>query len=146
MTHHDNHSQLKHFIQEGLGCGCPEEVFDSIEISAEACGELPECAIVRVLVGRRLLIHFLFIDSTGNLSKEVIMQLGHAGRIHRDENGYNRFRLVLAVEDPKTLPASITVDGFDRLKADDRTYLHICKKNEIPAILVDYQKSTDTDK
>ena len=135
MTHDDKHNQLKRFIQEILGCGCPEEVFDSIEICSGTSKDLPECPLVSVLVGKRLLIHFLLVGKTERLSKEILTRMTDTGRTQRDDNGYNRFRLVLIFDDPQNLPASLSIEEFDRLKEDDRTHLHIHTQNEIPTFL-----------
>ncbi len=83
-------------LARGLGCGCPEEVFSEIRI-----GDLAEQGIAFcVEIGGRLLIGIEPMQGgDSEQERERIIGLLEKGRRLRDKDGYNRFRLVMLVED-----------------------------------------------
>jgi hypothetical protein len=48
----ESNHQLKKFIRSTLGCNCPDEVFDRIDISSDE-------SLTEIVVGGRLLIHLV---------------------------------------------------------------------------------------
>ena len=56
--------QIKRFVQETLGCSCPEEVFDKIECDTDAS----RIWWRRINVGNRLLIYILDATDVSDLT------------------------------------------------------------------------------
>jgi hypothetical protein len=104
---------LTQFIRETLGCGCPDELFRSIETSSDG-----ETTSIRV--GGRLLIH-LCRFAQGVDEEFVIRQWLQRGRDERDGAGFNRLRLVL----PASSREAVLRRRFDaECASDDRLHLH----------------------
>lgn len=132
MTHPDR-ARIEHFVRGTLGCGCPDEVFQSIAIShLPAVAGRP--AILQLLVGSRLLIHLVHPP----VSQPVngwIEQLAANGRAMRDRHGYNRFRLVIV----SPVPAESVRDLKERFAratvGDEKAHLHFVGHDQLPASL-----------
>lgn len=91
--------EIKHFVQETLGCGCPEEVFRSIECRWNVRLNSFITLQGAIVVGNRLLIYITEAGSAGCIEEHLPVLLA-AGRKERDERGLNRFRLVIVADDP----------------------------------------------
>jgi len=113
-------TKIKAFVQGVLGCGCAEEVFSVIEESQQAYKAMPYS---RINVGNKLLVHLYRTHDRHFIAGEM-KGLVDAGVIDRDNNGFNRFRLVIATAQPEEIrdPAE---RAFDAMEKDDRTHLHI---------------------
>ncbi len=130
VTHPDRAS-IEHFVRSTLGCGCPDEVFQSIAISRSpaAAGRPP---IVQLLVGSRLLIH-VAAPPPGSPANGWIEQLAANGRAMRDRHGYNRFRLVIASPAPLR-PVRDIEERFARaVVGDEKAHLHWVGHEQLPA-------------
>jgi hypothetical protein len=57
------HPEIKRFVQETLGCSCPEEVFNKIDYQKESGGISGR----KVTVGDRLLIYIITADGEPNI-------------------------------------------------------------------------------
>lgn len=120
------------FVREVLGCGCPDEVFQSIDM--DECpadfSDLPEPACL-LAIGNRLLV---LLVETGepehmiDLLDEYFMR----GKKLRDSGGFNRFRLVVvtaAVQRAKPL----LEQHFEHSEClDDRLHLHVIAPEQVP--------------
>lgn len=126
----DSNAAIKHFVQEVLGCGCPDEVFDDIDhiesprnLFGIPCGH-------RILIGRRLLILLLETDDI----ESVISRLPDfvvAGLRERDQLELNRCRIVIATNRKEAAEALIKA-AFDRIpERDERLHLHIVDRQSI---------------
>ena len=119
--------RIKTFVQDTLGCGCPEEVFRSIDCKKNV--RLNEKVLLSqtITIGNRLLIYV--IDSR---ESNVIQHLGviiSAGKKERDEQGLNRLRLVVVTDDAAEKESLIR--KFKELKdKDEKIHLHVIKKEE----------------
>ncbi len=119
---------IKQFVQKTLGCGCPEEVFKIIEyLDNVSSGNL----IIRrkINIGNRLLV-YIFDLTKDAISEEILPLLLKSGKEERDRNKYNRFRLVLAVDDAGSIEKNI-FDLFDKINTDEKIHLHVIDKNFI---------------
>lgn len=119
---------LRRFIQEVLGCGCPEEVFRSIDESVLQWNGVQGR---RVSVGGRLLIAVLQTDDP-EVVRAGLAQWVELGRQERDAGGMNRLRIVIASDRPQALePMAQAV--FSRTPGrDERVHLHLVERSACP--------------
>ena len=124
---------IERFVRGTLGCGCPDEVFQSVAIS-----RLPPLAgrppILQLLVGSRLLIHVVAMSPDATTAG-LIEQLVANGRAARDCHGYNRFRLVVASAEPLPSAREITERFARAVVGDDRVHLHLLPADQLPGEL-----------
>ena len=120
MLHHD---RIKSFVQQTLGCGCSEEVFQSIE-RRDAVRLTKNTVVTTALtIGKRLLVYVV-----GSLSNKDVQQqmdiLLTAGKGERDSRGLNRFRLVVFTDD--SAAEKQLGDLFELLRGtDEKAHLHV---------------------
>ncbi|HUL62971.1 MAG TPA: hypothetical protein VLT35_07890 [Methanocella sp.] len=118
--------EIKAFVQDVLGCGCAEEVFQVIELRRETMEGKP---YDRINIGNRLLVYVFHTDDA-RWAEVTLARLVRAGKEERDALGFNRFRLVLATGRPAAMGAA--TKAFGRLPpVDDRTYLHVVRGQQI---------------
>ena len=118
--------EIKRFVQEILGCSCPEEVFNQIDYQEEGDGILGR----KVTVGNRLLIYIITMDRKSNIQGDIYSAL-EQGVEERDKKGLNRFRLVLVASRPDQL-RSTAEHAFDSSGyADKKTHLHIVSESDL---------------
>ena len=124
---------IKDFVRNTLGCNCPEEVFKYIDCRTVVnIDEYIELAY-EINIGNRLLIFAAAIDEVDSLIS-AIRKLVRAGIKKRDENKFNRFRLVLLTA-PEIDIAEQASEIFSSLAADDKVHLHVINKDDFPVIL-----------
>jgi len=119
------------FVRNELGCQCPEEVFNTINVSEnpEAFRGLSSACLIGV--GARLLLLLVNTNHWQSLAGQLD-ELFRRGRQLRDSGGFNRFRLVVATRDAATADASLT-QGFTRLdNKDERLHLHVVSSDRLP--------------
>jgi hypothetical protein len=118
--------EIKRFVQETLGCSCPEEVFNQIDYQKEN-----DCISGRkVTVGDRLLIYIITMDGKSNV-QGVINSALEQGVEERDKKGFNRFRLVLVTSYPDELRSSAE-HAFDSSgDTDEKTHLHVVSESDV---------------
>jgi hypothetical protein len=118
--------EIKRFVQETLGCSCPEEVFNQIDYQKE-CDDISGR---KVNVGERLLIYIITMDGKSNI-QGVINSALEQGVEEREKKGLNRFRLVLVDSCPDEL-RSLAEHAFDSSGyADEKTHLHIVNESDV---------------
>jgi hypothetical protein len=119
----DRPDQVKNFVQQTLGCGCPEPVFQSMLIDTFTPAELASVVVTRLLIGQRLLVYLVNPDNTGPPLSELLATLTACGREERERYGYNRLRLVVITEEechPELKRSFSELQG-----EDDRLFLHL---------------------
>ncbi|MCG6866346.1 MAG: hypothetical protein LJE58_13075 [Thiogranum sp.] len=122
MSNELNKEKLTAFIRGTLGCGCPDEVFETIESSRIAVGALPGAA-TRIVVGDTLLLYVVAPASIQELA-DTIAEVADSGRRDRDANRYNRFRLVVSDDSDEGGRAG-AVAGFAReVGSDKKMHIH----------------------
>jgi len=118
--------EIKRFVQETLGCSCPEDVFTEIEYQ-KACAGFPER---RIKVADRLLIYIINMDGKSDIQEVVDSALAR-GVTERDNNGLNRFRLVLAASRPDELRTLAVLAFKSSGYADEKTHLHVVNTGDV---------------
>ncbi len=127
--------EIKEFAQNVLGCGCPEEVFLSIETRIIGLPEASDLQHVqRILIGNRLLVYLVDIGDYRGCSSLLSVVCSYGVR-DRDVNGYNRLRIVL-------YPGSKCSDDELSWKEavasyeSDRLFVHLLEKKDVEHILI----------
>jgi hypothetical protein len=121
--------QIKHFVQNTLGCSCPEEVFQSIDIHRNV--RLNSFIVLdsAIIIGNRLLVHIAEAGTVGCI-EEHLPTLVNAGKKERDEKGLNRFRLVLVADEPREVRQTAG-KLFDELRGtDEKVHLHVIDRSD----------------
>lgn len=121
----DNNT-IKAFVQETLGCGCPEEVFRSIDIRRHV--RLNERVLLSrsITIGNRLLIYVIGPEVPVGV-REFLGFIVSAGKKERDSRGLNRFRLVVVTDDASEKQSLLR--GFEELQdKDEKIHLHVITK------------------
>ena len=118
--------EIKQFVQETLGCSCPEEVFNKIDYQKEIDGFPGR----KVNVGGRLLIYIISMNGKSNI-QGVINSALEQGVEERNKKGLNRFRLVLVSSGPDEL-RSLAEQAFDSSgHTDEKTHLHVVSESDV---------------
>jgi hypothetical protein len=125
-----DHADIKSFVRSTLGCGCPEEVFQSIDCkhNIRLSNELALNSVITI--GNRLLIYVTESISPGFTEKSLALLVSN-GKNERDAKGLNRLRLVIVEDEP--LDRQMLQSLFDGIIGkDDKIHLHIIdRKNTI---------------
>ena len=123
------YSRIKRFVRQTLGCTCPEHVFDTIECVNEDDG----VRNTKITVGNRLLIYLVRTSTDSGIQATIDTALERGVR-ERDENGHNRFRLVLVTLHRDELSAQAENAFAGSRHADERTHLHIVHPDDVEGI------------
>ena len=125
---------IKSFVQENLGCGCPDEVFSSIQIEKDpdAFDGLPIDYLITI--GNRLLIGICFYENLNIGAIKDIKRSLYAGIKLRDRNGFNRFRLVVVSDVKESVFEKVRKEHDNFSGLDDRVHLHLIRTSMIPGL------------
>lgn len=121
-----HYPKMKRFVQETLGCSCPEEVFDKIDYQKARDGGVGS----RINVGDRLLIYIITVDGKSSI-QEVINAALEQGIEERDNKGFNRFRLVLVAARPDDLRGTAEHVFARSDYADEKAHLHVVSEGDV---------------
>ena len=126
---------LKSFVQKGLGCGCPDEVFSFIQIKKNpgVFRGLPIDSLVTI--GDRLLVAICLSESLDSGMGAGIKEALAAGKQLRDSAGFNRFRLVVISEKADSIAPAIQEQFAGLTGLDDRIHLHVVRPSVVPGFL-----------
>ena len=120
------YSEIKRFVQEILGCSCPEEVFNNIDYQNASDGISGR----KVNVGDRLLIYIIPTDRESDIQR-VINSALERGVAERDNKGFNRLRLVLVDASPDVLRSSAEQAFESSGYTDEKTHLHVVNESDV---------------
>ena len=130
------HEAIRYFVRESLGCDCPDEVFENINVSTQS-GLFKHASTVYEIGGRLLVAVISPVD--WREIRPGLADIIDTGKQYRDQQGFNRFRLVVVTDSDdarENLPAL-----FGTLpNNDDKTHLHVIDPELIPG-----NASTHTD-
>ncbi len=118
---------VEQLVRGGLGCTCPDEVFDDIEVT-EAAQPFPPGWLIAV--GGRLLV---YLPRALRLSEDERLAAFAAGRGCRDAAGYRRFRLVETL-DGSTADSPPVVERPAPIPRDDRLHWHLLGRERLAAL------------
>ena len=118
----ESRNSIKEFVQNVLGCTCPDKVFEQIEDRIVESASSPHTRTITI--GERLLIYVWEADGPMDLQQDLVAML-ETGRKERDDRGLNRFRAVIAAENPQYL-APMAEKYFSLFAdRDDRMHIHV---------------------
>jgi hypothetical protein len=119
--------KIKRFVRDALGCGCPEEVFRSIDCKRDV--ELGGGVMLRsiITIGNRLLIYVVY-DNQDFVEKHLA-RLVSAGKKERDSRGLNRFRLVIVADRIPGNDDAIRRTFSELQEKDENIHLHVISGN-----------------
>lgn len=123
----------KDFAVNVLGCGCPEEVFSSIEMNNRPgpIGGIQPSFEIRI--GGRLMIIGVACENIPS-PEDSLAPLVAGGMQIRDGEKFNRLRFVVMSDDPEC--DALLRPHFERVQGlDDRVHLHVVKKKVIEGML-----------
>jgi hypothetical protein len=122
------HELIKKFVIESLGCNCPEEVFERIEVEHQV--ELADRVILksRINIGNRLMIYVLQLDDIAILENTLSKIISRAV-IERNRRGFNRVRIIILTEKPRALEEPARMIFRTLAGKDDRVHLHVVEKS-----------------
>jgi hypothetical protein len=113
-----NKGDLIRLIQDMLGCGCPVEVFEHIQMEWIRTNDI---SMLQLILGNKLLVWM--VDRVKmDTPKDKASKLLEQGRIERDSRQLNRFRLVLVGE--LSEPEAEELQKLPETKSD-KVHLHI---------------------
>jgi hypothetical protein len=113
-----NKGELIRLIQDMLGCGCPLEVFEHIQMELIRVNDI---CMLQLILGNKLLVWImdrLKMDRAKDSASKILEQ----GRNERDSRQLNRFRLVLVGEVSE--PEAEELQKLPETKPD-KVHLHI---------------------
>lgn len=119
---------VRGFVQQVLGCSCPEEVFDRIEYHRVRIGGETAAAMT---VGGRLLLYLLPVEDA-SLLDSLLPRLVETGRLERDRRGLNRFRAVLVTAEKERILAAVASMTAATVGLDEKIHLHVVSRQEAP--------------
>lgn len=130
-----NEQAIRQLVRTTLGCTCPEAVFDQIERSRRQQPTPEHPYILRLVIGKRLLIYVLEHTQL-KMENLLLNDLLVAGQRERDAQGYNRFRAVLSdnAVDAKT-EASLQAEWQRLAAGDERVHLHLVHPDRLTRIV-----------
>lgn len=122
------HEAIRHFVRESLGCGCPDEVFENINVSAQS--ELFSLTSTVYDIGGRLLVAVIAAADWHDV-RQSLADIIDTGKNYRDQHGFNRFRLVVVTGSDGARENLAAL--FDALpNSDDKTHLHVIDPELMP--------------
>ncbi|MCG6938741.1 MAG: hypothetical protein LJE83_11315 [Gammaproteobacteria bacterium] len=139
----DQHPVIKYFIKNNLGCTCPENVFDEIDVEQKNQLAGKQLNFDRILVGNRLLIYVLKDIDMSNLHK-LLPLVVRTGKEERNAMKFNRFRLVLKRDNDIDME-SLAYSIFENIpEKDEKIHLHFIADNEANALSGIFKQQPDS--
>ncbi len=128
-----NKTKIEKFVRETLGCTCPSEVFEFIELERNPVrfGNLQQGYLLSI--GKKLLIYVIEVKDLA-LLKVKLKQIFRWGCKRRDAEGFNRFRLVVTTAEIEPT-RQMLLQQFDALiDTDERLHLHVITPDQLPEV------------
>jgi len=117
--------EIRSFVQEALGCTCPEEVFQQITVDDDS-GQ----AARMIRIGGRLLVYILDAGRAPDLPGAVSDALRDGVR-ERERGRFNRLRLVVVSREPERISDTAEAAFSDSPSRDPKTHLHVLHADRV---------------
>ncbi|MFO7891382.1 MAG: hypothetical protein R6V04_13705 [bacterium] len=119
--------QIKNFIQQILGCQCPEEVFTDIQWEKKE-------QTLEINISNQLLV-YIFLKPLKDVNKKHIIDALKVGQKKRDYKHFNRFRLVIPAKQVTEQQKKYNTLIEKIFPHDNKIHLHIVEKKHLKKIL-----------
>jgi hypothetical protein len=121
------------FVREVMGCNCPDEVFCHIEVQRGSSAITTCSADWELRIGGRLLI-VVTSKPAAKVSSHLAEVIAEGQRA-RNENKFNRFRLVVQTENAAEEKEKL-LRAFEAVPSkDERTHIHVLERREVPSFV-----------
>ncbi len=117
---------IKNFLQQVLGCQCPEKVFHNIQWGNKN-------QILEITVSNQLLIN-IFLEPLKELNKKHIIDVLKVGQKKRDYKNFNRFRLVIPSHQVAEMQKQYNQIIKKIFPQDNKIHLHIVENKQLKNI------------
>lgn len=125
----DYRGAIKFFVQQILGCGCPEKVFEYIDCQSNI--RLNEVVLKnKINIGNRLLIYVIEINDRHSL-ENILTFLVNKGKKERDSLKFNRLRIVILTERLNEIEETAR-RIFETIHKDEKVHLHVVDRVKFP--------------
>lgn len=114
--------KLKVFVKNTLGCTCPDEVFEKIQVGKCLVDGVKK-EITRIVIGDTLLIYIISRQSGIKIVNTVDL-IAMAGKTDRDTNHYNRYRMVVAKLEDIEQQVRASEHFSKTYSADEKMHIH----------------------
>jgi hypothetical protein len=115
---------IKKFVKETLGCSCPDEVFEHIELERDINLDNDILINAKINIGSRLLVYIMEVNEDGFLKNNLQAAVSF-GKEERDRRGFNRFRLVLTGEKIDEFEQAAYTIFNDLAVKDEKMHMHV---------------------
>jgi hypothetical protein len=119
------------FVREVLGCGCPDEVFQNLEVRRGSVAVRSCSADYELRIGGRLLV-VVTSEPVATLSPARLARVISEGKAARDDGKFNRFRLVVQTSQAAQHRARLLRDFEEISGRDEKTHLHVVERSQVP--------------
>ncbi len=121
------------FIKGTLGCQCPDEIFQNVNIQENFRLNMDIKLKYRIIAGNRLLLYIVDVDDA-SFVHEHLPTVMFFGRDEKELKGFKTFRLALAAPEPdKIRPAaeSIFEDLATIMDLGEGIHLHVVSQGDV---------------
>ena len=128
-----NTQLITDFVKSKLGCQCPDEVFETVEVQENCRLNIDIWLRSRINVGNRLLVYVVEVNNSVFVH-ENLLSLVFFGRDEKDMKSFKTFRLVLVadpVEEIKSAADNIFNDLLNVMDLGDSIHLHVVERGDI---------------
>jgi hypothetical protein len=125
--------KIRMFVTDTLGCQCPDEVFQTVEVQENKRLNIDIRLKYRINVGNRLLVYVVEVGDESFVHAHLL-ELIFFGRDEKELKGFKTFRLVLespAVEGVKVAADTLFNDLAKVMDLADSVHLHVVPQVEI---------------
>jgi len=127
MSSADINRKIKEFVRDKMGCKCPDEVFEHVEVEKDL--KLGYFDInYKINVGNRLLI---YVVDGEKCNSEEIQNIVNKGVKERDERNFNRFRLVLIMDEMNEEKCQKLIEIVEKI---EKAHIHFVKKSDVSVL------------
>ena len=122
---------VKRFVREVVGCTCPDEVFNRVEVKPGSSAIRSCSADYEINVGGRLLI-VLSSDPVEVFSPARLEKVMAEGRSARDAGKFNRFRFIVQAANAPGVEKQLLRSLEGLAAKDEKTHLHVIGREVVP--------------
>ena len=124
------------FVRQVIGCDCPDEVFQRVEVRSGSTAVKCCPADYELRIGGRLLV-VVTSEPVEALSGARLARVILEGKRVRDQGKFNRFRLVVQTRNVAQDRDALLRSFEDVPGKDEKTHVHVVARSEVPDFFSD---------